>query len=721
MITLTVLLAFAAPHELVVQAVPSPAAVAQFGGQAIAIDLHDGHGIEPGEAVRITDLPLADGTPVSLTLEAFDVFTTDARLVHATLGADGRIVEVDMPRPECVLLRGHVEGAPHSRVFLAVGAHTTNGVIEHAGDRHVIVRDNTEGWTAIYNMMDIDEASMHWVDVQCAVADMPQPMLDGNAAVRVMGECPQALRVAVDTDTQFTGLFNGDAFASAEYAMTLLGAVSSIYESDVDTAVMICYLRLWPNGDDPWETGSSSARLSEFQSHWNAQMTNVTRHLAHMLSGQGLGGGIAYVSVVCNPTSGYAVSGNLSGSFPMPIEDHHGNNWDLMVVAHELGHNCGTYHTHDYNPPIDGCGNGDCELAWGGTIMSYCHQCSGGLSNMVMSFHPQVQQTIETYLAGATCDLGGDGAPPQANVDNVWSYHGEVVEVDVLFNDWANDCSEVELVSVQPIGIHGGTAEVITAEPGSAVVRYTPPAEPVDIDGVQYTVRDGSGQFASAGMLIRMESARPPDAPSATLPGASVLYYELEQPTVLPDFTTLTPYSYEVVDDINFASTGGDFAGSGRHDDVGALFNGFVDVPSAGVWTFFVESDDGSRLWIGDTLIADNDGTHGMVEQGGDIALAPGLHAIQVEFFERGGGAGCIVRMAGPGMDKQVIPAALWRHDATLVGDLDGNGVVGLDDLLMLIAAEWGPCGPCTADLNRDGSIDISDVLLLIVNWSEEG
>ena len=69
-------------------------------------------------------------------------------------------------------------------------------------------------------------------------------------------------------------------------------------------------------------------------------MDHVDRHVAHMLSGQNIGGGIAYLSALCT-SAGYAVSGNLSGSFPLPIEDHNGNNWDLMVVAHETGHNCG--------------------------------------------------------------------------------------------------------------------------------------------------------------------------------------------------------------------------------------------------------------------------------------------------------------------------------------------------------------------------------------------
>ena len=72
-----------------------------------------------------------------------------------------------------------------------------------------------------------------------------------------------------------------------------------------------------------------------------------------------LGGGRAYVGAVCS-TFGYAVSGNMNGYFPLPLEDHTTISWDFVVVAHEQGHNCGTWHTHDYSPPLDGCGIGDC-------------------------------------------------------------------------------------------------------------------------------------------------------------------------------------------------------------------------------------------------------------------------------------------------------------------------------------------------------------------------
>jgi hypothetical protein len=56
------------------------------------------------------------------------------------------------------------------------------------------------------------------------------------------------------------------------------------------------------------------------------------------------------------------------------------------------------------------------------------------------------------------------------------------------------------------------------------------------------------------------------------------------------------------------------------------------------------------------------------------------------------------------------------------LGDIDGDGIVGISDFLTLLAA-WGPCADpcppaCAADLDGDCTVEIADFLLLIANWS---
>ena len=51
-------------------------------------------------------------------------------------------------------------------------------------------------------------------------------------------------------------------------------------------------------------------------------------------------------------------------------------------------------------------------------------------------------------------------------------------------------------------------------------------------------------------------------------------------------------------------------------------------------------------------------------------------------------------------------------------GDLNGDGIVDVLDLLVVVA-NWGNCtGACESDMNNDGIVDVLDLLILIANWT---
>ena len=56
----------------------------------------------------------------------------------------------------------------------------------------------------------------------------------------------------------------------------------------------------------------------------------------------------------------------------------------------------------------------------------------------------------------------------------------------------------------------------------------------------------------------------------------------------------------------------------------------------------------------------------------------------------------------------------------TPLGDLDGDGSVGVVDLLILLG-NWGPCPDppttCPVDLDGDGNVGVVDLLILLGNW----
>ena len=92
-------------------------------------------------------------------------------------------------------------------------------------------------------------------------------------------------------------------------------------------------------------------------------------------------------------------------------------------------------------------------------------------------------------------------------------------------------------------------------------------------------------------------------------------------------------------------------------DEFALRFTGMVQVPKTGKYTFSIASDDGSRLYLDETLLIDNDGLHGMVEKSGAVDLAAGSHPIVVTYFDNGGGDGLQVAWSGPDLPKQKIAA----------------------------------------------------------------
>ena len=88
--------------------------------------------------------------------------------------------------------------------------------------------------------------------------------------------------------------------------------------------------------------------------------------------------------------------------------------------------------------------------------------------------------------------------------------------------------------------------------------------------------------------------------------------------------------------------------------NIGLIFNGYIDIPADGIYTFALLSDDGSYLKIDDTMVADNDGEHSPREIIGQHAMRRGLHPIYARYFDHNGGQLRLRVMDDKGNDVQV-------------------------------------------------------------------
>ena len=69
------------------------------------------------------------------------------------------------------------------------------------------------------------------------------------------------------------------------------------------------------------------------------------------------------------------------------------------------------------------------------------------------------------------------------------------------------------------------------------------------------------------------------------------------------------------------------------------LFPGYLAFELSDSYYICITSDDGSKLFIDDSLVIDNDGSHGAVEKCAVYNALAGVKKVQIEYFEGGGGS----------------------------------------------------------------------------------
>ena len=91
------------------------------------------------------------------------------------------------------------------------------------------------------------------------------------------------------------------------------------------------------------------------------------------------------------------------------------------------------------------------------------------------------------------------------------------------------------------------------------------------------------------------------------------------------------------------------------NDNFAFVFNGKIECPKDGKYSFTVSSDDGSQLFINGKMIVDNDGVHGNQAKAGSVELKKGKHDIEVKYFELAGGEILSVSWSGPGFKNKPL------------------------------------------------------------------
>ena len=366
--------------------------------------------------LRLVGVPSGPSKTTEFVLEEYDVFTPDARIMAMT--ASG---EVPLSRPTSKVYRGRsIDGSADA--VLGVDGTATQLVLNLGGETHVVLPIEDEGGRLV--MAKSSALRPPSVETPCATDLVPEnrsfleqwPEFERQISERVLTTTVLDADLMLDVNQSlFAGPFGSSTVNATNYMNVLIGAVSAIYLRDVNVRLRISSLTIWTTAD-PFSASNSSGQLNNYRNWCNTNRTGVSRDLAHLFANGNVTnfGGIAYLDVLCNSQFGYGVS-NIYTNVTFPTANYM---WDINVTAHELGHNFASNHTHCFVPAIDmcygqepGCYNGP-SVAVNGTIMSYCHLTSGGIT---MVFHQRCIDVIRAASESASCLL----ATPNVSRDTV--------------------------------------------------------------------------------------------------------------------------------------------------------------------------------------------------------------------------------------------------------------------------------------------------------------
>lgn len=367
--------------------------------------------------LMLENFPLPNGTSVDIELSSFMLF--DEQTVFIAMTSAG---EVRRPAPDITFYRGAIHGEPNSWAYLAVEQEGMSGTIISKGVTYNVWTEGSQQSRIVH----VFESTNEMRSFDCGIDERNVLHMMGSTKenrTAAIAEDPDTLvaQIAIDADQAAQIHYGGTAQCEA-YVLARMGESSAIYERDLVIKLKIPFMRIWETLD-PFPGNSDIQLLNVFTNYWKENMDAVPRTLAALISrkpisANGVAQGVAWLDQLCSKERGYSIT-KFSGNNGF-IEGHVG------VLAHEIGHNFGSPHTHScwWDPPVDSCytaepkqGQAPCFSAadrhlilGGGEMMSYCH-LSFGNRNKYNIFRERVGTHVRNRAEAAQCIIVV-GRPP---------------------------------------------------------------------------------------------------------------------------------------------------------------------------------------------------------------------------------------------------------------------------------------------------------------------
>ena len=237
----------------------------------------------------------------------------------------------------------------------------------------------------------------------------------------------KVVKLYVELDYSFYRRSGGNIQEAIERYEFAFNQLKSLYEQE-GINLELSEIKVW-DVPDPYSDQSSDQSLFDFSA---AMKNGFNGDFAMLIDGStNRFGGLAWLNSL-NGSDYYQTSycniASVASVFPV-------YNWFTSVMAHELGHNLGSPHTHSCDWPggaIDGCYKveGNCNrpaIPIKGTIMSYCH-LQGGI-DFTLGFGELPRNLIlNNILKSKALDYCEDEVDTEVEDDlNIWQQIWKII------------------------------------------------------------------------------------------------------------------------------------------------------------------------------------------------------------------------------------------------------------------------------------------------------
>ncbi len=176
----------------------------------------------------------------------------------------------------------------------------------------------------------------------------------------------------------------------------------------------------------------------------------------------------------------------------------------------------------------------------------------------------------------------------------------------------------------------------------------------------------------------------------------------------VPEFRDLTATATGTTTNIRLDVRPGD-------EHFGMLYSGFIEIPTAGNYTFRLDSDTGADFFLHDGHLIANDFNHSPSATSGTVNLEAGLHPYRLYYRHATGARNLSLQWSGPGLTQQPVPdSALFAATPLPLKAVDdlSTTIIGQSVLIDVLANDLDDGLPSPISIQSVGTPDFGTAAL---------